>query len=106
MAQYMTIVLELLEQRPEIHEQLRQERKLLATAARYAEELKCLHQAWTEQLAQARPDSDDSQISSQALELALQELQDSLPSALVQGENGPLPLDEAMAFLRRHTPPA
>lgn len=106
MAHYMTIVLELLEQRPEIHDQLRHERTLLATASRYAEELKILHQAWTQQLAQARPDSDDRQLSSQALELALQELEASLPSELVQGESGPLSLDEAMAFLRRHTPPA
>ena len=106
MAQYMTIVLELLEQRPEIHEQLRQERKLLATAIRHADELKILHQVWKEQLSQAKPGSDDCQLSSQALEMAVQELQTSLPSGLVQDETGPLSLDEAMAFLRDHTPPA
>jgi hypothetical protein len=104
--QYKTIVHELLEQRPEIHDQLRKERKLLTAIEHYAAELKASHQAWQEQLAQARPDSDPMQIASEALEMACQELRVSLPSALVRDESGPLSLDEAMAFLRRHTPTA
>ena len=38
--QYKTIILELLQQRPQMHEQLRKERKLLPTMERYARELK------------------------------------------------------------------
>ena len=37
----------------------------------YATELKASHEAWKEQLSQARPGSDPSQIASEALELAI-----------------------------------
>jgi hypothetical protein len=106
MTAYKTIALNLLERRPEIHEELRKERKLLATMERYAGELKALHEGWKEQLSQARPGSDEGQIATEALEMAIEELEASLPSALVLDEGVPLSLDEAMAFLRRHTPPA
>jgi hypothetical protein len=103
--QYRTIALELLEQRPEMHEQLRKQRKLLTAMEFYAGELKALHEAWKKQLSQRRPDSDESQIAGEALEIALQELQESLPLELPQS-NDPLFLDAAMAFLRKRTPPA
>jgi hypothetical protein len=103
--QYKTMVLEMLEARPEMHERLRRERKLLATMEHYAGELKALHEAWKTQLARRRPGSDESQVSSEALELALQELQACLDSASPDG-SGALSLDEAMAFIRKHTPPA
>jgi chromosome segregation ATPase len=96
--QYKTIILELLKQRPEMHEQLRQERKLLATLEIYAKELKESHEALTEQLRQARPDSDQSQISSEAFEMALKELEDRLPPASVTDDQE-LSLDQAMAFV-------
>ena len=38
--QYKTIVLELLQQRPQMHEQLRKDRKLLPALEFYAKELK------------------------------------------------------------------
>lgn len=38
--------------------------------------------------------------------MALQGLQEFLPSGLPPDESDPLSLDAAMAFLRRHTPPA
>lgn len=94
--QYKTIILELLKQRPEMHEQLRQERKLLATLEICAKELKENHEALTEQLRQAKPDSDQSQISSEAFEMALKELEDRLPPAS-QAEDQELSLDQAMA---------
>ena len=43
--QYKTIILELLEQRPEIHDQLRKNRKLLPTLEICAHELKTSHEA-------------------------------------------------------------
>ena len=54
-------------------------------------------------MSQAQPGSDPSQIPSQALELALRELEDRLPSASPQDENEALSLDQAMAYVRSHT---
>jgi hypothetical protein len=102
---YKTIVLELLEQRPEIQAPLIKERKLLQAIETYALELKASHQRWKEQLASAKPGSDPKQVSSEALALAIQDLERSLSSMLPE-ETGELSLDGAMAFLRRHTPPA
>jgi hypothetical protein len=103
--QYKTIILELLQQRPEIHEQLRKDRRLLPTVELYARELKTSHEAWKETLAQERPSSDQSQIASEALEMALKELEDRLPSASHPNDNEPLSLDAAMALILGHTSP-
>jgi chromosome segregation ATPase len=99
------MVLELLQQRPEMHEQLRSSRTLLTTLNRYSRSLKASHQAWKERLKRAKPNSDPSQIASEALEIALKELEERLPPALPTAEDGPLFLEEAMAFLRSHMPP-
>jgi hypothetical protein len=101
--QYKTIILELLQQRPEMHEQLRKERKLLPALELYAKELKTSHEAWKEVLTQAKPESDPSQIASEALEMALKDLEERLPSASPQDTSEALSLDRAMAFIRRHT---
>jgi hypothetical protein len=101
--QYKTIVLELLQQRPEMHEQLRKDRKLLPALEFYAKELKTCHEAWKETLSQTKPGSNPSQIASEAMEIALKELEDRLPSASHQDNNEPLSLDAAMAFIRNHT---
>ena len=100
--QYKTIVLELLQQRPAMHEQLRQARQLLPALDSYALDLKNRHEAWKEQLAQARPESDPSQIASEALEMALKEMEEQLDSG-ASTETEPLSLDGAMAFIRKHT---
>jgi hypothetical protein len=101
--QYKTIILELLQQRPEMHDQLRKNRKLLPALELYAHELKTSHEAWKEVLYQAKPDSDPSQIASEALEMALKQLEDRLPSASLRDHQEALSLDEAMAFIRSHT---
>ena len=72
----------------------------------YAIELKASHEAWMDQLSQAKPGSDPSQISSEAMELAIQDLRDRLPSGSQPDEAEPLSLDAAMSFIRRHSPPA
>jgi hypothetical protein len=77
---YKSIILELLKQRPEMHERLRSQRTLLRALNRYSMQLKSLHESWKVQLAQDRPDSDPIQISSEAMELALRDLIDSLPT--------------------------
>ena len=99
---YKTIVLELLEQQTELHEQLRITRRLLPTLETWAKDLKTSHEAWKETLLQAKPGSDPIQISSEALEMALKELEDRMPSASPQDENETL--DKAMAHVRSHTP--
>ena len=101
--QYKTIVLELLRERTELHEQLRLTRRLLPTMETCAKELKASHEAWKETLAETRPDSDPSQIASEALELAVKELEDRLPSVSPQDDKEPLSLDQAMAFVRTPT---
>ena len=101
--QYKTIILELLQQRPEMHEELRKKRKLLTTLEYYAKELKASHEAWKETLGQQRPGSDPSQIRSEALEMALKELEDRLPSESETGKEEALSLYQAMAYLRNHT---
>jgi hypothetical protein len=69
--------------------------------------LKRYHEDRMDSLAQAKPGREESQIASEALELALEDLRDNLPSESVPDETGePLSLDAAMEFLRRHTPPA
>ncbi len=44
--QYKTIVLEMLKERKELHEQLRLTRRLLPTMERCARELKASHEQW------------------------------------------------------------
>ena len=104
--QYKTMILELLKQRPRMHDQLRKERKLLLTMERYAKELRTSHLAWKELLSPLRPGSDPSQIASEALEMALKEFQERLPSESPPDGSETLFLDAAMLFTRRHTPRA
>ena len=109
---YKTIVLELLQhQYPALHEQLRASRTLLATMNDTAIDLRAAHHTWMAELRQANPGLDPNRISSEALEMALQDLRDSLdglPSASEPNgaETETLSLDAAMAYIRRHTPPA
>ena len=100
---YKTIILEMLEQRPRLREELRQSRKLLPTMEFYASELKDSHDDWKDRLQQAKPDSDPSQIASEAMELALKDLEDRLPSESNPHESEALSLDQAMAHISRPT---
>lgn len=103
---YKTMVLELLNQRRPMQEQLRKTGRLLTAMELYARELKTRHEVWKELLSQAKPGHDQSQITSMALEMALKELEDRLPPVSPPDAVGPLSLEAAMAFVRRHTPPA
>jgi hypothetical protein len=101
--QYKTIVLELLKERTQLHEQLRLTRRLLPTLETCAKELKASHESWMETVSQAKPGSDPSQIASEALELAVKELEDRLPSVSPLHDQEALSLDEAMASIHSHT---
>ena len=103
---YKTIVLELFQNRPQVHEKLRRQRMLLKAMEFYASELKDLHEAWKQHLSETTPDSDQSQIASQALELALKELEGILPSDSSTEEADQPSLDDFMTYLRDRTPPA
>jgi len=100
---YKTMVLELLKQHPQIHKRLRSQRMLLPTLDRYASQLRTHHEAWMHRLSQAKPGSYQSQIASEALEIALKELEDSLPATASPSRNEPLSLKAAMTFIRGRT---
>lgn len=102
--QYKTIVLELIQQFPELHERLKASRTLLSTLDRLASELKDSHTAWTEQLSRTSPGSEP-QISSAALEMAINELETALLPVSDQDGEDSLTLDGAMASLRRPSHP-
>jgi len=109
MPAYKTIVHDLLQDRPNLHEQLRASGTLLPTMEQLAVAFRACHLNHLnrmKELAETRPGSDPSQLSSEALELALQELQDSLPPESKASDEGAetFSLDQAMTFLQRHMP--
>jgi hypothetical protein len=109
MAAYKTIISTLLqEQYPSLHEQLRQKRMLLPAVNDYATALRSVHLRWMDELRQANPGLDPLRISSEALEMALHDLQEVLPcESPPTGEaDGTFSLDAAMASLRQATPRA
>jgi hypothetical protein len=106
---YKTITLGLLRQHPDLHQELCASNTLMQSMESYAALLKQHHLSWMDRLAQTRPGRDPSQLSSEALERALQDLREALPAASSPSDGTmqePLSLDAAMAYLRRHTPPA
>jgi hypothetical protein len=103
---YKTIVLALLQETPLIYDQLLKHRTLLPTLEQYAAELRTHHHAWQDRLLLAKPSSDPRQIASAALEMALAELEERLPSGSRPDAMQPLSLDGALAFLNRPLPPA
>ena len=103
---YKTIALGLIQEQPELYERLRSSKRLLPAMDAYAIELKDSHEDWKEQLSQANPGTDPSQISSEAMELAAQEIRDRLPCGSQATDANPLSLDAAMSFIRRASPPA
>jgi len=100
---YKTMILKLLQERPQMHEQLRQKRTLLSAVEQYARELRTSHQAWQQLLFQIRPSSPKQRIASEALELALKEMENRLPSESPQSGDDAMVLEAAMLFVRRPT---
>lgn len=105
--QYKTIVMELLEQHPQVHETLKQERKLLQTIESLARELKATHEQILRDLSEQQPplSSDRSSgTSSQAMEMAVAELQARLEILSGGANDDTLNLDQIMAQLLQHSP--
>ncbi len=106
---YKTMVMELLEEQyPTLQLRLKRERMMLRAVETYAAILKSSHEAWKQRMAAHRPRTDPNQIASEALELALAELQADLPSESQTNDPAEtaISLDAAMAFIKSHTPPA
>ena len=103
---YKTIALELLRQYPETYQKLRRSKSVLPALDRYASDLKASHEEWTAQLLGSNPGSNPVQIGSEALEIAIHELKERFRSDSPPSEADGFPLDDAMNFLRRHTPTA
>lgn len=101
--QYKTIILQLLRQRPKLHDQLRRKRRLLDMVNNFAGELKTRHEAWMENLSEVNPDIDPSQVASTAMEIALQETESRLRLAFPPNDQEPLSLEAAIAFIRHPT---
>jgi hypothetical protein len=101
--QYKTIILALIQQRPELHEELRKSRKLLPALEMYAHELKTCHEEWKDTLTAARPGSNPSQIAGEAMEKALKDMEDHLPPVSQPDGTETLSLEEAVAFINSHT---
>lgn len=100
---YKTLVLELLQDHPTLHERLRDSRTLLQALDSSAARLKARHEFWMTKLGQTKTATNPSQLSSSALELAVQEFRDALPPEMTDDQDS-LSLDEAMDFLSRHRP--
>jgi hypothetical protein len=102
---YKTIVLELIQERQELHRKLCGSGTLLPTLESYARMLKSRHQYWKDTLHETDLAQHPHQVSSAALTLAVDDLQEILSADSPQVEDGWEPsLDEAMAYIRRHTP--
>ncbi len=102
--QYNTIVLELIQQRPLLHDQLTSSNSLLSAVNHYAPLLRDNHLAIIEELREKRPESAEIQLASEAIELALEQLEAILPPEEMKNETETLTLDAAMAYLRKQTP--
>lgn len=100
---YKTIMLELIEARPELHEQLRRSRVLLAVMESLATALKARHEALKVELATAKPGLEPGQAASTAMEIAVREIESRLQAAFPPDGQEALSLDDAMAFVRSLT---
>ena len=79
MTPYRTIILDFLEaQRPALRERLRTNRRLSRTVNAYATYLKSKLVAWMDSLLPSGRWGDANQVSRQAMEIALEDLQESL----------------------------
>ena len=101
---YKTITLELIQEQPELYEQLRSGKRLLPAMDSYSIDLKARHEAWKETIGRKRPGSDPRQVTAEALELAIEELRDRLLCVSSKDEAEPT-TGTAKARPKRPTPP-
>ena len=97
---YKKIVMQLIRRRPTLYEDLRKNRSLLRAVDIYARQLKVIHEAWRDTILHANTARSESQITSEALEIAIKELKDDMTSGFPPEGIDPLSLDGAKAFIR------
>lgn len=78
--QYKTILLELLTDHPRFHEQLKLKRDVLGWLEETAQQFKTRHEWWSAALSRQNPGTPAGQFRGEALELALQEVEEALPT--------------------------
>ena len=105
MQQYKTLTLQLLRQHPQIYNHLKQTRKVPQTLDLFSRELKLSNEDWKDSLSESRPGSEPSQIAAEALELALQDLEEQLQSELPPDGSESQTLDAAINYLRNPSQP-
>jgi hypothetical protein len=103
--QYKTIIFHLLQQLP-VLQKLRNRRMLLPTLEYLAKDLKRSHEGWKDCLSAAMPGRDQDQIASEAMEIAVKEMEGFLHSTYPPEQIEPLSVMEGMVFIRRRTPDA
>ena len=103
---YRSIVLELLQQRPRACERLKKQHMMLEAVNSFGSILKLNHEAIMQQMLEANPGSDPTQIKQAAFEIALSHLEEALPSESDQDGEESLSLDQAMAHLLKDSLPA
>jgi hypothetical protein len=101
---YKTIMLELIQEYPEIHNRLRCNRVLLPTLSVFAYQLKMIHEAWKDTLCQKTPGCKRHQVAGEALELAIMEVRDQLQMASASKKDLPDSTPAVMVFTRNRTP--
>lgn len=96
---YKTIVLELIRQEPELHRRLTASKRLLSTMEALAQELRTDHERLMNELIQKG--KDPTLASQEAREIAVAEMEQHLRSVAQAPE--PVPLGEAMEYMKNHT---
>ena len=103
--QYQTIVLELIQDRPLLQNKLITSNSLLSTTEQLAAELRENHLQILSQLQQAEPNQSSIQHRSEAMEIAVNQLIESLDDNQESEASETFSLDGAMTYIKRHTPP-
>lgn len=102
--QYQTIVLGILQDRPLLQNELMANNSLSSTTEKLATQLRDSHLQILGQLQHAEPSQSTIQLSSEAMEIAVNQLLESLSGDQEPEATETFSLDGAMAFLKRHTP--
>ncbi len=101
---YKTIMLELIQEYPEIHDRLRCNRVLVPTLTVFAYQLKMSHEAWKDTLCRTTPGCKRHQVAGEALELAIMEMKNHLRMESGPAEDVPDSAPAVMVFTRNRKP--
>ena len=76
--QYKTIILELIRQNEPLHDRLRSNRSLLASADWLAAQLKADHETYLNEITMQEPTASRPAVTQQAFEMAIKEVEEQL----------------------------